>query len=1210
MDNQPERNTGEAPSHAELETRYFQEVANQLAEQMRIINTDTTTSQEQKNQALKDLSAEKMKELKQNMTAFENIRKSQPEDKTKLTEEAKKQEQEAKKGVREAFVKTIAAASKELELSKDKKVQAILSELGKAPPNMEQAGRIVEKLGAYFTGEKPIIITKQGEEKSDFMKAVDSLHSEDAVAFEQVRGGMENRAESFAMTKEAMREAIKPAREELIKQAKKAQAEDIRERMWGDNLLQYYGRFSPDQQEFLHTLYTPEGFKDYVEDKVYGKPEDKETVDKIKEQKNDIKQEIIDFYHEQDKDIPSEQELNRFTDERWRQEVSHRIEGELGGVLNQLLLRLQLEGANKPFDELANEDFMHGIRTTESAIRNVLQTLQKNLEAYENDPDYQIKLYKMVDQGYYAEEREVEIDKKTGKMRNVPYPRMIPLLQPKEVSLKDFIIQLNIDMTNLIDERNYLHDSRVAFNSSPGKDGFYSGLAGYAEKYKGVDIDHLSLLPDGDIALEAYYLYEKYLEEDMASIDWRTRPNMFTPEIGSANTQLENQIIRQMMLEYGKKNYSEDRIRAAINIGVGMARGVFLTEPEKSSYCDPVDEKGQGMVASYGTNDAGALNALNPLHVELRWQGEHHMFMYYFMPITGEPGKLWDHRKMSDNMGKYLDSYIKGKGNLPDDLFINKVIGTTKAGGPFTRRGWRMDHTLEGYFKYKDVDLGNGKKLNIVDGLETFKAINYLGYEPIYHFLTQEKIGKEVLSAKEGTVLGEQRKALFRYIYNCYFKDFDGPDFDGYMKSLRKEGEDNALEAIKKSGSAPGGWEAQVESAISGLFLKRAVTRVVALRFPSKFLRIDRSRFEKDGVSRWQKVQQELGMSRDEFNAAMKDFAFVEVLLRKEMSKTIKDQLHLAPKLELNELKLDYDSINEETIGRLLSKTEGFRDDKMTPERIDRVKRIYRQIKKDFFNNKKLLNEEGWKAIKEYPFSFGVEDTALDLMAFRATGPRMVARAIADTGFLEQGAVPVIKTLGRMLQQIAIDGKHDFSPIIEAMAKARDSFEAVHDSLKASEFNYKIATAVIQYFKKDSLAKPLFGIFGIGKINSMAAMYAGRSTAVWEWDSRDIDRFIVALESYRLIPKTYYDIFKVKEKNAEYENIYWINPITKKPFKTPFKKYKTDYEWNAKMLREQFGGTYGDIMLDWVNMLLPVVGIYILWKYIQDALKETEGKKK
>ena len=351
-------------------------------------------------------------------------------------------------------------------------------------------------------------------------------------------------------------------------------------------------------------------------------------------------------------------------------------------------------------------------------------------------------------------------------------------------------------------------------------------------------------------------------------------------------------------------------------------------------------------------------------------------------------------------------------------------------------------------------------------------------------------------------------------------------------------------------------------------------------------------------------------MSRDQFNTAMKDFAFVEVLLRKDMTGKIMNRLHLGQKLDLNQLNLNYDSINEETIERLLSKTEGFGDNKMTLERIDRVKMIYKTIKKDFFDNKKLLNEEGWKTIKDYPFSFGVEDTALDLMTFRATGPRMVARAIADTGVLEQGAVPAIKNLGRMLQQMAIDGKHDFSPIIEAMAKARDAFEGVHDSIAASEFNYKIATAVIQYFKKDSMAKPLFGLFRFGKRNSMAAEYAGRSTAVWEWDSRDIDRFCVALESYRLLPKTAYDMFKVRKKGGEYESIYWINPITKKPFKTPFKKLKVDFEYNAAKLRKAFGGDGKAITFDIVNQFLPLALAFLLWKYIKDALDEASGKKK
>jgi|GEM_PF-1862772 len=1203
MDPRPETNEGGSRAQAEIQYKQFiDEFKNQLSEIMLRIENDPNITAEQKEQALKDEGAKLKTELQQKLTALENIRKSQPADKTKLTEEAKKQEDDAKKGVREALAKTIIAADKGLEITKDKKAQAIISELSKTKiDNIEQLGKIAEKLGPYITGDKEILFSQKGQERTEFEKTIDSFKTEDPSAYEKIANSIKNRHETFAMTDEQANEKFPTEDKELIREAKKRESDSIREGIFNRDLQEYYGRFSAEQQDFLHALYTPEGFRDYIKKKIDG--DNAEKKQEIEKKKNSIKQEITEVYRKQGKQIPSEQKLDEFADERWRQQVSHEIEGEMGGVINQLLLRLQQEGANKFYDELAQEDFMHGITTTRSAITNALQTLQKNLEFLEDDPDFQIRLFKFVDQGHYIEEREKE-----GK--TVAYPRLIPLLKPIPIGLKDFALQLTVDVSHLIEQRNYLHDSRVVFGHPPGKDGFYSGLAGYAEKYKGVDIDHIFLLPDGHLAQEAYYLYEKFLEEDFASTDWKHRPTQFTNELEYVNTQLENEIIKQMRLEYGKE-YSEERIRAAVNIGVGLARGVFLTEPEKSAYADPVDNEGRGMVASYGTNDAGALNALNPLHIELRWQGEHHMFMYYFMPVTGEAGRTWDHRKMFDNMGKYFDSFIKGKGDLPDNLFINEMIGVTKAGGPFTRKGWRMDHSLEGYFKYKTVDLGNGKKLSIIDGLETFKAIDYLGYEPIDHFLTQEKMGKEVLSAKEGTVLAQERKKLFEHIYNCYFKEFDGPDFEGYMKNLRDLGKEKALEQINNNHCLSpkiGSFEEQIEYEISKIFLNRAVVREVALRFPSKFLRIDRGRFQKDGKSRWQQVQLELGMSRDEFNAAMKDFSFVEVLLRKDITQKIKDQLHLDPSLDLNKIKINYDSLNEETIERLLTKTEGFGDNKMTPERIERVKKIYRQIKKDFLDNKDFMNNEAFAAIKKYPYSFGVEDTALDLMAFRGTGPRMVARAIADTGILEQGAISTIGKLGRMLQQMAIDGKHDFSPIIEAMMKARQAFNDVHGTGDDYRFNYRLATAVIQYFKKDSMAKPLFGLFRIGRRNSIAAEYAGRSTAVWEWDSRDVDRFITAMESYRLIPKTYYDMFEVRKKGGEYENVFW--KIGNKVIKTPFKKLKTDYEWNAKRLRKEFGGDWKAITFDMVNQFLPLALGFLLWQYLKKSMEEAEGKKK
>ena len=884
---------------------------------------------------------------------------------------------------------------------------------------------------------------------------------------------------------------------------------------------------------------------------------------------------------------------------------------ELGKVMNQLLLRLQQEGAHKFYDELAQQDFMRGIQATENQIRSALQTLQSNLAELEKNPKYakeyeNVKLYKFFDEGHYIDEREKVVD---GETRSLPYPRLHPLLKPKEISLKDFALQLTFEVYHLIHQRNYLHDARVVFNHPPGDHGFYSGLGGYAEKYAGTDIDEMMLLPDGNLALEAYHLYEKYLEEDFASLDWKHRPTEFTSELEYVNSKLEKEIIEQMRLEYGDE-ISEERIKSAINIGVGLARGVFLTEPEKSAYADPVDNEGQGMVASYGTNDAGALNALNPLHVELRWQGEHHMFMYYFMPIGGQKGP-WDHKDMWKNMGNYLDSYIKGNSKLPKNLFIDEMIGVTKAGGIFKRKGWRMQSSLEGFYKY----LANDQ----VDALESFKAMDYIGYEAVADFFDNKKMGKNLLKAKEGTALGQQRRDFFKYVYEKYFNEIDGTDFDGYMKSLRKLGEEQALKVLdgKAKGSngakgtlPAGSWEEQVELEISQIFLDRAKIREIALRFPSKFLRIDRSRFEADGVSRWQKIQKELGMERDEFNMVMKDFVFAETLLRKEISGKVKDQLRLDPSLNLNDIKVDYESLNEVTIERLLKQTKGVdKDGKllMTQERIEKVKKIYRAIKQNFINGK-FLDKDGREAVKNYTFSFGVEDTDLGLMAFRGTGPRMVARSIKDTGILEEGAIPAISNLGRMLQAIAIDGKQDFSPIIEAMVKARKAFNDVHGTGDDQKFNYNLATAVIQYFKKDSMAKPLFGLFRLGKRNSIAAEYAGRSTAVWEWDSREIDRFCTALESYRILPKTAFDFFDVRKKGGEYESVYW--KIGNKAWKTPFKKQKVSFEYNAAKLRKEFGGDWKAISWDYINQFLPIAMAFLLWKYFKDAMDEASGKKK
>lgn len=1090
----------------------------------------------------------------------------------------------------------------EIKLPIKPKTRALLQELAERDISEGTASAIENLFKEELRGDKDIILTKEGE-ASDFEKKLELLKSSDSIAWNRVVEALENNPTPFEMNKNEISDKFRQgeAPKAISEESNRAVYEQQRENAFTYDRENYYGRFTHEQQEFLHNFYTPTKFKNYIESKI--------NSPKSEEKKEDYKKRIVEIFTEQEKPIPSGQELDQLADQRWRQQVSYDIGNEFGMVLNQLLLRLQQEGANKPYDELAQEDFMRGIRATENQIRNALQTLQTTLKGLEQNPEYEkIKLYKFFDEGHYTDEREKVVDSKTGEKKTLTYPRLHPLLRPKEIGIKDYAIQLTIDMDHLLDQRNYLHDVRVVFNHPPGEKGFYGGLAGYAEKYQGTDLDEMMLLPDAPLSLEAYHLYEKYLEEDFASLDWRHRPTEFQTRLEYINTQLEQEIINQMMIEYGA-SVSEERIRAAVNIGTGIARGVFLTEPEKSAYADPVDAEGTGLFASYGTNDFGALNAFNPLHTALRWQSEGLLPLYYFMPfdsLTGAADRgLWDHKKMFDLSKKYFESFKKGGKYLEElkgkKLFFDELIDICNVGGVSKRRGWRMQYSLEGHMKYNE----NGS----VNALESFKAMDAIGYEAVADFMFHNKrMGEGMLKAKEGTALGNQRKELFEYIFNRYFTEFEKTDFTSYMSKLHTLGEAKAQEKIQKEGLMPAGsFEEQAWLEASNMFLERAVIREIACRFPSKFIRIDRNRFNKEGVSRWQRIQKELGLSRDEFDRAMKDFVFAETLLRKEMSGTIKDQLAFDPTLDLHQLKNIHGVLNEETIERLLSQAKG-RDkngNTMTPERIAMVKKIYQMIKKDYLNGE-FLDEKGIKAVKDYTFTFGLEDTDISLIAFRGTGPRMIARSIGDIAGMEANVVSGILELPRMLNRIATDGKHDFSALTEYLRKAQDQIQRVHGTGEDAKYVYKIAAMVIQYFKKDSVSKPLFGLFGLGKRNSIAAEYAGRSTAVWEWDSRDIDRFLIALESTHLLPRDPYRL----DRPAEYENVYWLNPITKKPWKVPFaKKRKVNYEWSGRRLRENLGGLPVDMLFDSIQ-LVPLITLVLLYKYIKDALQENTGKKK
>jgi hypothetical protein len=1075
--------------------------------------------------------------------------------------------------VNEVIKKTGSLTGKE---NVDKIVEGIAKKISTGELSDREIVDIEKIIGKHLS--EGVVLGKEGGQKSDFDKDLDILKEVNHEAWRKI-------VDSLIQNNDALNQS----KDQLTKKYDAEAPEDSEENMMRDPDLsrfaqdrQLYSKFTAEDQAFLQKLYKPETFIQEIVSEI----EHKQTPKEVGELTN----KILHIYDQADQPRPTQEKLDQELEKMIKLEVSEDMGKKLVDIMNKLYWRVHVERPHKFFEEIEKEDFMYGIETTRLKIISALERLQHTFTEMERSSEVRKmlpELYKHSEKDYYLDERNTGSVDKEGNPVIKGFMRTAPLPGFSKITMSQYLESLINNVNHWRHRSEYLHNARAIFNHpAHGDKGFYANLGGYAENLSGTDIDEMMLLPDGPMTYDAYMLYDKFVESEFAANDWKHRPNQFTNSLEEVNTKVEKEVI--VMLQKLYPNESLDAVRHAVNAAVGMARGVFLTETEKSAYADAVDPKGGGMYASYATNDATALTTFNPMHVMLRWQGEHMLPMFYFMNVKGS-GAKWDHADTWKNASTYLKAFIEGRGDLAgQDLFIDQLMDNMGVGGILKRKGWRTTYSLEGHNIYES----DGK----MNHLETFKAMDIIGYEAIYDFL-KTKVEAGILKAEAGSKGAAKMDEMFKYIFDRYFVPLGETDYVAYMKKLESAGRKNAMDLIKHKGSIGSDtFEQEVNFQTAQIFIDNAIAREVALRFPSKYLKIDRDRFTKDGVSRYSKIQKELGFSRDKFNDVMKDFSFVEMLMRRKMSEYAKESSHLFPDLKLNNFnKFDY-QINEQTIRELM---EG----KFEQQKINDVIKIFNKMKENYLNNS-FLDKEGFKAINGYKFTFGIEDTDFSLMAMRSTGPRMIARSIGDIGQMES-ITPWIINMPRVLNQIATSGKHDFTPIIEYLQKAQNAFTMVHGTGDASDFKYiyKIASAVIQYFKKDSMAKPLFGLFRLGKRNSIAAEYAGRSTAVWEWDSREIDRFITTLESLRLLPKS---AFNAQNGPTYVDN--WVT-ILGKPVKIG-KKMKLDYEFNGAKLRKEFGGDMKAISFDMLNQFLPIVLAFLLWKYFKDAMDEATGAKK
>ena len=1088
-----------------------------------------------------------------------------------------------------------------------------------------------------------VVFSKPGEQLSTTEEGLRNLLQVDPQVAIPIVGDIFSHPETYGTTEENLRQKLNLPTQESQNNMTPEQQQMINESRGEDNpfirdKIQYYqSRFTDEQLELISTFYSPEKFIDYMEDLNNGtNKKGFDTPDNVKHKKEEIKRHVEEYYTKNHKNFEPGDSLEKQVEKHWGESVSEEISRKVSDVINQLFLELQQKSPHKFYEEIMQEDIFQGpgmIQKRIQAAINSLMTKVGQIERNESDPLHQ-KLKDIKPLLYRHAEQDRWIHERDGKK----YPRLKPLPYGENISTSDFIQHLNTEIDHTIHKAEYFHNSRAIYGHPAGEKGFYNQLGGFAENMRGTDIDEIMLLPDGQYIMQAYQLYEKFLEEDFASLDWRHRPDQFQNQLERVNSKLEIEIFEQF-----KKFYPEltkERVRNIVNSAVGISRGMFLTEAEKSAYADPVDAEGKGMVASYSTNDAQSLNVFNPLHNALRWQGEHNWNMMYFMPVEGQPGKMWDHKKSWDNMARYMDTFLAGKGRgagkdeLPE-LFADAMMDINNVGGPNKRKGWRMNYRFDGHYGWDDD--------NTINAPETFKAMEAIGYEGIAHLISSDDMWKKLLDPTTEKTAPEQvkeRKELFCYIYKRYFSEdpdkFQESDLDNYLNKLRGDGEKQVLKKIKKNKGTTsigdesiidGSWEEQVAYETSKLFLNNTLAHYVAARMPTKFLRIDRNRFTENGVSRWERIQKELeGKDKSwdiaKFDLVMKDLTMTEMLFRRKISKQIREQMSFNKDLKLNEIENLPSRLDEAMIRKLLSKDSRNENEFKSEEDIQRVVDLWRHINNDY-NTNQFLDGEGATKIKEYKFTFGLEDTDISLIPYRGTGPRMIARAIKDIGSIEATVTPWLLNMPGIMSEIAVNGKHDFSGLIEYLRKAQKAIFDVHGTDAAQKFVYEVSGTIINYFKKDGMAKPLFGLLRLGQRNSIAAEYAGRSTAVWEWDSRDIDRFAVALESYRLLPKNAYDLNKTERAKLDKKTGKWVegkfiggqleDRWIKLPGLKPFKfgkKRHEDWKWNGAKLRKEHGADWKAISWDMFNQFVPLAIAFLLWKYMKDAMDEASGKKK
>ena len=258
--------------------------------------------------------------------------------------------------------------------------------------------------------------------------------------------------------------------------------------------------------------------------------------------------------------------------------------------IGKLYIKVDEKQSNETFQEIETSNFMNSIRTSYDIIQDKIGLLKKELKSQSKTGELPESLKNLTFYKKYSEEsvvsKKIKRDGKPDKLdfdsRPVPTPKSVP------ADIDEFLRYASAQVTHFVELRRYLHDITVLFKRGPGQEGFWSQVAEFAKQITTSDIDSMLLLPDSELFMAAHNLYIKHLTALMARNSWTHKTGMFSADFFEVNTDTEKRVLEDLRRLFPDvKDEDSERFQRAVKMGVGLARGVTLTEVEIAASADP-----------------------------------------------------------------------------------------------------------------------------------------------------------------------------------------------------------------------------------------------------------------------------------------------------------------------------------------------------------------------------------------------------------------------------------------------------------------------------------------------------------------------------------------------------------------------------------------------------------------------------------------------